>query len=117
MNTNTSTKPPLLSDRVYNGLKYVAQILLPAVGALYFGLAQIWGLPNAEQVVGTITTIDVFLGTVLFLSTKQYDKSDAKYDGALELNEANDLYRFVADRSLDELAQKDSLTIKVAKPS
>ena len=57
----------LLSNKVYNWLKFVAQILLPGVGALYFALAQIWGLLAAEEVVGTITAVDVFLGLFLVL--------------------------------------------------
>lgn len=63
-----------MSNKVYNVLKWVALILLPALGTLYFALAGIWGLPYAEQVVGTITAADTFLGVVLGVSTAQYNK-------------------------------------------
>lgn len=63
-----------LSNSNYDFLKWVAQILLPAFGTLYFALAQIWGLPYAEQVVGTVTAIDCFLGALLGISTMQYNK-------------------------------------------
>ena len=63
-----------LSNKLYDVLKFVAQILLPAVGTLYFALAQIWGLPYAEQIVGTITAVDAFLGALLGISTMQYRK-------------------------------------------
>lgn len=63
-----------MSDRCYDVLKYVAQIVLPAAGTLYFALAQIWGLPYAEQIVGTITAIDAFLGAILHISTNSYYK-------------------------------------------
>lgn len=63
-----------MSNSNYDFLKWVAQILLPAFGTLYFALAQIWGLPYAEQVVGTITAIDCFLGALLGISTMQYKK-------------------------------------------
>ena len=66
-----------LSNRVYDVLKFVAQILLPAVGTLYFALAQIWNLPLAEEIVGTITAVDAFLGALLGISTMQY-KRDAE---------------------------------------
>jgi len=62
-----------MSNKVYDVLKYIAQIVLPALGTLYFALAQIWGLPYAEQVVGTITAVDAFLGAVLRISTIQYE--------------------------------------------
>ena len=65
----------ILSDKVYNVLKWLALVLLPALGALYFGLAGIWGFPYGEQIVGTITVIDTFLGVILGISTIQYNKS------------------------------------------
>lgn len=64
-----------MSNKVYDALKYVAQIVLPALATLYFALAQIWGLPYGEQVVGTITAVDAFLGTLLRLTTIKYEKS------------------------------------------
>ena len=63
-----------LSNSTYDCLRWVAQILLPAIGTLYFALAQIWGLPYAEQVVGTITAVDAFLGALLGISTMRYRK-------------------------------------------
>lgn len=62
----------LLSDKVYNILKWIALIALPAVGTLYFALANVWGLPYGEQVVGTVTAIDTFLGAILGISTAAY---------------------------------------------
>lgn len=64
----------LISNKMYDILKFVAQILLPALATLYFALAGIWGFPYGEQVVGTITAIDAFLGAILGISTKMYNK-------------------------------------------
>lgn len=64
-----------LSNKAYNVLKWIAQYLLPALGTLYFALAGIWNLPCGEQVVGTITAVDAFLGVILGISTAQYNKS------------------------------------------
>lgn len=71
-----------LSNKIYDKLKWAALIFLPALGTLYFALAGIWNLPYGEQVVGTITAIDTFLGTILGLSTMQYNK-----DNEVEENE------------------------------
>ena len=65
-----------MSNKVYDTLKWIAQILLPALGTLYFGLAGIWGFPYAEQIVGTITVIDTFLGVVLGISSAKYKKEE-----------------------------------------
>ena len=62
-----------MSNKTYDILKWIAQILLPAIGTLYFAIASIWGLPYAEQIVGTITAIDAFLGALLGISTKIYN--------------------------------------------
>ena len=61
-----------LSNKAYDILKYIAQIVLPALGTLYFALAGIWGLPYGEQIVGTLTAIDAFLGAILKLNSDQY---------------------------------------------
>jgi hypothetical protein len=68
----------MISNRTYDVLKYIAQIVLPALGTLYFALSTIWGLPYGEQVVGTITAIDAFLGALLGISTAQYRKGGGK---------------------------------------
>lgn len=63
-----------LSNEVYDILKFIAQIVLPALGALYFALAGIWNWPYGEQIVGTITAVDAFLGALLGISTAAYNK-------------------------------------------
>lgn len=65
-------------NSTYDKLKWVAQILLPATATLYFALAEIWGLPYGEQIVGTITAIDAFLGVLLGISTYNYNKKEVK---------------------------------------
>ena len=64
-----------MPDKVYDILKAIAMIILPALGTLYFALAGIWGWPYAEEIIGTITAIDLFLGTILGISTMQYKKT------------------------------------------
>lgn len=61
-----------MSNTVYNILKYIAQIVLPAIATLYFALAGIWDFPFGEEIVGTITAIDTFLGVVLGISSASY---------------------------------------------
>ena len=61
-----------MSNRTYDVLKYIAQVVLPALGTLYFALAGIWGLPYGEQIVGTITAVDTFLGVLLRISSNAY---------------------------------------------
>jgi hypothetical protein len=61
-----------MSNKTYDILKYIAQVILPALGTLYFALAGIWGFPYGEQIVGTITAIDTFLGVALKISSDNY---------------------------------------------
>ena len=63
-----------ISNKTYDTLKWIAQYLLPASGTLYFALAGIWGFPYGEEVVGTITAVDTFLGVLLGISSTQYKK-------------------------------------------
>ena len=65
-----------ISNKVYDVLKWIAQYLLPALGTLYFALSTIWNFPYGEQVVGTITAIDAFLGAILGISSATYHKNE-----------------------------------------
>lgn len=65
-----------ISNKVYDILVWIAQIVLPALGTLYAGLATIWGVPYGEQVIGTIVIVDTFLGTILKISSTQYKKTN-----------------------------------------
>ena len=67
-----------MSNSTYDILKKIAQIWLPAIGSLYFALAQIWNLQYSEQIVGSITALDCFLGAVLDISTMIYNKGAEK---------------------------------------
>lgn len=64
-----------MNNKIYDVLKYVAQIVLPAIATLYFALAGIWGFPYGEEVVGTITAVDTFLGVILGISSANYNKT------------------------------------------
>ncbi len=70
-----------MSNKLYDVLKYIAQIIIPAAGTLYFALAKIWGFPFGEEIVGTFAAIDTFLGAILKISSntyynKQYNNTD-----------------------------------------
>lgn len=79
--SHAKAKTPLLGDTTYTAVKHTAALVLPAIGTLYFALAQIWKLPNAEEVLGTIAAVNAFLGVVLGVSAKSYNNSDTKYAG------------------------------------
>ena len=68
-----------MNNKTYDTLKFIAQIVLPALGTLYFALAAIWGLPYGEQIVGTITAVDAFLGALLGISTEKYKRDQELY--------------------------------------
>ena len=63
-----------LSNTVYDIMKYLTIIVLPACGALYAGLSQIWQLPYAAEIPATITVVCTFLGAILCISSAEYNK-------------------------------------------
>ena len=63
-----------MSNKVYDALKYIAQIVIPAVATLYFALAKIWGFPYATEITGTLAAVDAFMGAMLQISTTNYNK-------------------------------------------
>ena len=70
-----------LSNKTYDILKWVAQNVLPALGTLYFALAQIWNLPYGTEIEGTILAIDTFLAALLQISTAKFKKDNDEYCG------------------------------------
>ena len=66
-----------MSNKMYDVLKWVALVVLPAIAIFYESLAGIWGLPFAEQIPDTIVVIDLFLGTLLGVSSEAYKKKSA----------------------------------------
>lgn len=67
-----------MSNKTYDILKWIAQLLLPALATLYAALATIWGFPYGEEIVGTISAVDVFLGAVLKISSDQYNSREGE---------------------------------------
>lgn len=107
----------ILSNKQYDVLKFMVQILLPALGALYFGLSQIWGFPKGEEVVGSLTLFITFLGVFLRETTKSYNDSEGKYDGAIEVEQALDkkVYSLNLNKEPEDLDNMDEVIFKVKK--
>lgn len=105
-----------MNNKTYDILKFIAQIVLPGLGTLYFALAGIWGFPYGEQIVGTIAAIDAFLGLLLGLSSAQYYKSDKDIDGTLMIDPSGDTEKWLFALNgtpLEEIAKKARILLKV----
>lgn len=76
-----------MSNKVYDMLKYIALIFLPALGTFYFAVAKIWGLPYPAEIVGTISAVDAFLGALLQISTNKYNQQQQQPPGEPETEE------------------------------
>ena len=113
-----NTPRPILSAKAYNYLKYAVQIVLPGAGTLYFTLAQIWGLPYGEEVVGTITAVALFGGLLIGIDKSRYEKSDKKYDGAMKVDpSADEEYMLEFKKELPDLAGNKEIVLKVDRAS
>lgn len=100
----------VLSNSTYDKLKWVAQYLLPGLAALWLGLAKVWSLPYGTEIGATLSLIDVFLGTILGISSKNYQG-----DGVMIVNSNDpekDVYRLEVN-DLAGLSEKKSVTLKV----
>jgi len=113
----TATKPKVfpLTDGAYKFLTNLAQYWLPAAATFYVALAVLWDFPNVEQIVGTITAADILLGTLLGISKKSYNASDAPYDGVITVVDKDGeatLQRLEVTVPLEGLHDKGSVTLK-----
>lgn len=65
-----------MSNKVYDVLKFIAQIVLPALATLWAALGKIWGWPLVTEITATICAVDTFLGALLGISSMQYAKQE-----------------------------------------
>jgi hypothetical protein len=111
-------KDHLLSNKLYDAIKFIAQVFLPAAGTLYSALSGMWGFPNVTQVVGSIVAVDLFLGVLLGLSTNSYKYSSSKYDGTIEVETGDTgkkTFTLALDSAPEELEDKEEVVFNVHK--
>ncbi len=111
-----NTLGPYFSNKVYDRLKLVAQIVLPAIASLYFCLSSVFDLPAVIEVVGSLSFTDTFLGALLVISSKQYIESGAAYDGEFVVEADGGGMRnvlLVLDGDPEELIDKEVLSFKI----
>jgi hypothetical protein len=109
----------LFTGKIYDRLKFLVQIVLPALATLYFTLGVLWGLPEVEKVMATLTAIATFLGVLLGLSSSSYDKSLSKYDGMITVNNDPDQVPFDIETFGDPkkaLEEKKELRLMIKPP-
>lgn len=113
---NKDRSGPVLSDGQFNLLRRCVELLLPAIGAFYFAMAELWGWPNPGEVVASIAALTTLLGVVLVVLRNSYEKSDAKFDGELSVDTSDperDIFQVDLGDDLPNLASKDAITLKV----
>ena len=64
----------ILPDKIYDILKWITMIVIPALATAYVGLAAVWGWPYADQIAKTAAVVCTLLGALLWISTAQYNK-------------------------------------------
>jgi hypothetical protein len=104
-----------LTGKTYDILKALAQLWLPAVGTLYFALAGLWGLPAAEQVVGTIVAIDAFLGVILGISSANFNSENVGAIVTQELPSGGKTYTLELEGDPEDIEKVDEARFKVMK--
>lgn len=102
-----------MKNKMYDRAKWVAQVGLPTLGSLYFALSGIWHFPDVEQVVGTITIVDLALGGLLHVSTKGYN--DGQLNVITDPSDGGTAVQVDANDHPAEYAQGQKVLLKVNK--
>lgn len=105
----------MITGKLYDWLKWIAQIFLPALGTLYFTLAGVWSLGSGKEVVGTIMAVDLFLGVLLGISQINYDKQVV--DGVMNVEKTDGKTQFLLEFNDEptDLPEKKEARFKVVK--
>lgn len=109
-------KKPLLSDKVYNWLKHTAAIVLPAITTLYVALAQVWHFPKMDEVVTSLAALNTFIGALVGVSTKSYNKSESKYAGEIQVHDDGDkkVASLVVNGEPEDILKLPEATFKIS---
>ena len=118
----TSTKPPFLTNRAYDTLVWIAQILLPAVATFVLAVGNLVNWEYATVTAGIIMAADVLLGTLLGVSSKQYKAAglaDPETVGTIVVNETDEMkqYRLNLDVDPETLDSRTKVAFNVRPPS
>lgn len=106
----------MITGKLYDRLKWLAQVVLPALGTLYFTLAQIWGLGSGTEVVGTVMAVDLFLGILLGISQANYNKNVESVGQLLVDSAGKKLFQIDGENTdVDKLGEKQEVRFKVKK--
>lgn len=108
-----------LNNKAYDVIKWLITVFLPAVGAFYWAMVEIWDFPRVTGVNGTINATIAFLGLLIGYSSRLYKKRDGLPDGDLLVTEADgEKYLALAvNRSIDDLTSKNSVRLVVVDKS
>ena len=107
----------LLPNSVYDKLKYVSQIWLPALAVFYITIAPYWGLPKPKEVAGTLVALDLLLGACLLALSRAFRNSDARFDGHILVSpgEEPDTSQVRVLAQTAAVAKKDEIVLKVRR--
>jgi hypothetical protein len=108
----------IMSSKFYDFMKKLVQIIIPAASASYFALAEIWDLPGAEKVTGTLAVVATFLGVVLGISSNTYERLGKGYDGSVVVSTTESgkkLFSLELDGDPEDLEQHDAIRFRVKK--
>ena len=112
---STSPLRTILTNKQYDLAKWATTYVLPAAALFYFSIADIWGLPGAEPVLGTVAAIETFLGVILGISNRQWNKlpeGGVPVDGVMHISPEGEVYAAV-ETPTEDVANKGALILKV----
>ena len=117
MSESISTNPlrTILTNKQYDLAKWATTYVLPAAALFYFSIAGIWGLPGAEPVLGTGAALETFLGVILGISTRQWNKlpdGGASIDGVMHISPEGEVYAAV-ETPTEDVVNKGTIILKV----
>mgnify|MGYP000846789538 CR=1 FL=1 len=111
---------PIFTGKLYDFIKKLVQVIIPGFSAMYFAFANIWGLPGAEQVVGSLAAINLFLGLLIGVSSRQYKALNLPYDGSIVVTPKQDggtLFTLELNSDPNDLPLKKSVVFDIVVPT
>lgn len=107
---------PRLNNSAYQIFKWASLVVLPAIATFYYQVGLLWHWPYIEEVVGTIASVEVFLGGIIGVSTRYYYKDGLNFDGELNVvtnDDGTKNFELDLTKQPEYLESKKSINFKV----
>lgn len=64
----------MMNSKVFDWLRTICEVILPALSTAYYGLAKLWGWGYATEICGTLAILATFIGAFVNIQRDRFNR-------------------------------------------